>query len=114
MPKLPLIARRQAAKIGAGLSFAVATGASAAEPLPDPSVPPSQVAGVPVPPGQIDEAIAKLDGLIKDLLGRSGVPGLAVAVVRDGKTVYAKGFGVRKTGTTDAVDADTVFFLASV
>jgi CubicO group peptidase (beta-lactamase class C family) len=114
MPTLPLIARRQAAKIGAGLSFAIATRASAAEPLPDPSLSPSQTVGVAVPPGQIDQAIAKLDGLTKDLLSRSGVPGLAVAVVRDGETVYAKGFGVRKTGTTDAVDADTVFQLASV
>jgi CubicO group peptidase (beta-lactamase class C family) len=114
MATLPLIARRQAAKVGAGLGFVIATGASAAEPVPDPSLPPSQTAGVAVPPGQIDQAIAKLDGLAKDLLSRSGVPGLAVAVVRDGKTVYAKGFGVRKVGVADAVDADTVFQLASV
>ena len=39
---------------------------------------------------------------------------MAVAVVRDGKTVYAKGFGVRKVGESQPVDADTVFQIASL
>jgi CubicO group peptidase (beta-lactamase class C family) len=34
--------------------------------------------------------------------------------VRDGRTVYAAGFGVRRVGTTDAVNADTVFQIASL
>lgn len=45
---------------------------------------------------------------------RTGVPGLAVAVVHDDKVVYLKGYGVRKVGTNQRVDADTVFMLASV
>jgi CubicO group peptidase (beta-lactamase class C family) len=76
--------------------------------------PPSEVTGVPIPDGQIDRAIGELDRLASDIMQRSGIPGMAVAVVRDGRTVYAKGFGVRKAGTTEAVDADTVFQLASV
>jgi CubicO group peptidase (beta-lactamase class C family) len=39
---------------------------------------------------------------------------MAVAVVYGGKTVYAKGFGVREVGKDDKVDADTVFQLASL
>ena len=43
---------------------------------------------------------------------------MAVAVVHGGKTVYAKGFGVKDVsngdGPTNKVDADTVFQLASV
>jgi CubicO group peptidase (beta-lactamase class C family) len=39
---------------------------------------------------------------------------MAVAVVKDGKTVYAKGFGIRRVGAPDKVDADTVFQLASL
>jgi CubicO group peptidase (beta-lactamase class C family) len=39
---------------------------------------------------------------------------MAVAVVHGGKTVYAKGFGVREVGKDDKVDADTVFQLASL
>ncbi len=39
---------------------------------------------------------------------------MAVAVVRDGRTVYAKGFGVRKMGAPETVDAGTVFQIASL
>ena len=45
---------------------------------------------------------------------RSGVPGVAVAVVKDDAVVYSKGFGVRRVGTNDKVDQNTVFQLASV
>ncbi len=48
----------------------------------------------------------------------TGVPGVSVAIVRGGKTVYAKGFGVKDATKGDSpgnkVDADTVFQLASV
>jgi CubicO group peptidase (beta-lactamase class C family) len=75
---------------------------------------PPQTAGVPISEGQIDKAIAGLDALATDIMKSSGVPGMAVAVVRDGKTVYAKGFGVRKIGESQPVDADTVFQIASL
>ncbi|MBH0123345.1 beta-lactamase family protein, partial [Rhodococcus sp. CX] len=75
---------------------------------------PDQVAGVPIPDGQIDDAIAQLDGLAQKLLDHTGIPGMAVAVVHDGETVYAKGFGVRAAGSDEPVDADTVFQLASM
>ena len=77
-------------------------------------LPPSQIAGVPIPAGQIDAAIAKLDDLAGDVMRKTGIPGLAIAVVRDGKVVYAKGFGVRRAGAPEPVDADTVFQLASL
>ncbi|WP_428645053.1 serine hydrolase [Roseibium sp.] len=75
---------------------------------------PAQTAGVEVPPGQIDKAIGELDRIISSVMERSGVPGIAVAVVHKGETVYAKGFGVRKIGTDDKIGSDTVFQLASV
>ncbi len=37
------------------------------------------------------------------------VPGLAVAIVRDGALVYAKGFGVANVDTSAPVNADTMF-----
>lgn len=85
-----------------------------AETAIDASKPPPQTAGVAIPPGQIDAALAKLDGLAEGLLAETKVPGLAVAVVRDGRTVYAKGFGLRKIGAPEKVDADTVFQIASL
>ncbi|MDQ8729456.1 serine hydrolase [Bradyrhizobium sp. LHD-71] len=76
--------------------------------------PPPQVSAVPIPAGQIDQAIGQLDALADRLMAKSGIPGMAVAVVRDGRTVYAKGFGVRKAGEPGPVDADTVFQIASL
>ena len=47
-------------------------------------------------------------------LNSRGIPGAAVAIVKDGRVVFEKGFGVKKKGTTDAVDEQTVFRLGSV
>ncbi len=41
------------------------------------------------------------------------VPGMAVAVVKDGRVVLAKGYGVRKLGEPAPVDAQTLFGIAS-
>ena len=74
----------------------------------------AQPAPGPVPDKQVNDAIAQLDKLAADLMASSGLPGMAVAVVRVDQTVYAKGFGTRLVGSGTAVDADTVFQLASV
>ena len=62
----------------------------------------------------VDNAVSQLNTLVPQLMARTGVPGVAVSVVVGGKTVFAKGFGVRKIGAAGRVDADTVFQLASV
>ncbi len=41
------------------------------------------------------------------------IPGLAIAIVKDGKTVVLKGYGVKETGKPDAVDEQTLFIIAS-
>jgi CubicO group peptidase (beta-lactamase class C family) len=40
-------------------------------------------------------------------------PGAAIAVVKDGKVLFAKGYGVRALGDTARVDAHTLFQIAS-
>lgn len=75
---------------------------------------PATVSGVDIPDGRIDDAVGRLDELAEELMQSSGVPGMAVAVVHGDETVYAKGFGVRKVGSDEKVDADTVFQLASM
>ncbi len=57
--------------------------------------------------------IGELDAFIARAQEEWKVPGLAVAIVKDGKIVHAKGYGVRELGKEDAVDADTVFAIAS-
>ncbi|HEX2140564.1 MAG TPA: serine hydrolase domain-containing protein, partial [Woeseiaceae bacterium] len=39
----------------------------------------------------------------------AGVPGMAIAVVENGEVTFARGFGVRKLGGRERVDADTIF-----
>lgn len=55
----------------------------------------------------------QLDLLIKEALAQWQVPGVAVAIVRDDRLVYLKGFGVKELGKDDPVTADTIFPLAS-
>ena len=42
------------------------------------------------------------------------IPGAAVAIVKDGRVVYQKGFGLKEAGTMEKVDEHTVFRLGSV
>lgn len=102
----------------AGLLLAAGCSAEPAEPAPAPSaqseVPPPLVPAMPLPDNAVDDAVAQLDGLATDLMDKSGIPGMAVAVVHGGKTLYAKGFGVKDVRTGEKVDPDTVFQLASV
>lgn len=76
--------------------------------------PPNEVSGLDIPAGRVNDAIGKLDGLVDELMKGSGIPGMAVAVVHGGKTLYAKGFGVKDVRSGDKVDAETVFQLASL
>lgn len=41
------------------------------------------------------------------------IPGLSIAIVKDGKTVFMKGFGVKETGKPGPVDENTLFIIAS-
>nr|WP_245212769.1 serine hydrolase domain-containing protein [Rhodohalobacter sp. SW132] len=47
-------------------------------------------------------------------LNSERIPGAAVSIVKDGRVVYQKGFGVKEMGTTEKVDEHTVFRLGSV
>ncbi len=71
--------------------------------------PPAQAAD-----SHIDEAIDALPGIVEQMQQRTGVPGIAVAVVHNDKVVYSHGFGVRSVTTKEPVTPDTVFQLASV
>src|SRR5438552_7833364 len=64
--------------------------------------------------GQVTHAIQELEQLAQKQIQENALPGLAIAVVFQDKTVYAKGFGVRDTSAKVPIDADTVFQLASL
>ncbi|MGI9029750.1 MAG: serine hydrolase, partial [Ilumatobacteraceae bacterium] len=56
----------------------------------------------------------EIDDFVQSEMERSGVPGMAVAVVYDDEVVFAEGYGVREVGIADPVSPDTVFQLASL
>lgn len=66
------------------------------------------------PKGSREKAVQELPAIIDSVMKRSQVPGMAVAVVLDGKTVFAQGYGKRELGKPEAVNAQTVFLTASV
>ncbi|MCH2364954.1 MAG: beta-lactamase family protein [Planctomycetes bacterium] len=65
----------------------------------------------PVFPGlarSADVDVEKLSAYISKAREDWAVPGLAVAIVKDGKVALARGYGVRELGGDKAVDADTL------
>ena len=47
-------------------------------------------------------------------LTNQSIPGGAVVIVKEGRVIYQKGFGVKETGKTDNADEHTVFRIGSV
>ena len=54
-----------------------------------------------------------LDAYVTKALAEWGLPGTAIAVVRNDSVIYARGFGVREVGKPDAVTSNTVFAVGS-
>lgn len=51
---------------------------------------------------------------LADRMEHFGVPGVAIAVLKDGEIIHSGGFGVLQAGGNDAVNADTLFSVGSV
>lgn len=58
-------------------------------------------------------APAGFDDFVNKVLRDCEVPGACVAIVKDGKVVLTKGYGLRKIGSNEKVDADTIFAIGS-
>jgi CubicO group peptidase (beta-lactamase class C family) len=58
------------------------------------------------PPADLDEYVGRAMKTFE-------VPGMAVAIVKDGKAVLLKGYGVRKLGEATPVDENTLFGIGS-
>ncbi len=66
----------------------------------------AQEAGVPA-------ELQQLDATVERVRQQFDVPGIAVAVVKDGKVLLERGWGVREIGKPEPVQADTLFAIAS-
>jgi CubicO group peptidase (beta-lactamase class C family) len=65
-----------------------------------------------LPPGIGDQGFDP-DAWVQRTMAAFEVPGVSLAIVKDGKVVVAKGYGVRKLGAPEPVDARTRFGIAS-
>jgi CubicO group peptidase (beta-lactamase class C family) len=83
--------------IAGGVALALISGASIAAAQTPPATP---------PPPNLDHYVARA-------MQAFGEPGLSLAIVQNGKTVIAKGYGVRSIATRAPVTPDTAFPIGS-
>ena len=60
------------------------------------------------------DGVERIDAAMNDVMTRHAPPGIAVAVVRGGKLVFAKGYGTADLAGTEPLRADHLFRVASV
>jgi CubicO group peptidase (beta-lactamase class C family) len=89
----------------ATLLVAVAVGLSTFSPLSGAKKDPATHAGA---------TVRQLESDIPELMKKGRVPGLAIAVVRDGKPAWVHGFGTKEAKTDQPVTGETVFEAASL
>ena len=66
------------------------------------------------PPAHAQQApLAGLDEYVNKAMKDWGVPGVAIAVIKDDRIVLAKGYGVRELGKPEPVDERTLFAIGS-
>jgi CubicO group peptidase (beta-lactamase class C family) len=63
--------------------------------------------------GAQDAALTGFDDYVNKAMKDWEVPGLAIAIIKDDKVVFAKGYGVRKLGDPTPVDERTLFAIGS-
>ncbi len=54
-----------------------------------------------------------IDSVVTRVMAEFEVPGVSLSVVKDGVTLLAKGYGVKRLGASDPVDSRTLFGIAS-
>ena len=94
-------------------------GGSAAPPTPEPTRP---TPTTPTPPtgggvavsGEAVPGMESVDAVIGALMRRWEIPGGAVAIVKDGRLVYARGFGTADGTAAGTTAPDALFRIASV
>ena len=89
---------RQTVAVSSAASQAVASPATSVEALPLAR----------------DFDVREFEALAQALVRDQRVPGLAMAIVHDGKVLSSEGYGITDTGAAEPVGAHTVFRLASL
>lgn len=61
----------------------------------------------------LNAKIAEIDAYAQAVMTTHGGPGMAIAVVKDDRLAFAKGYGTREFGKASPVDENTLFAIAS-
>ncbi|MBK8305391.1 MAG: beta-lactamase family protein [Chloracidobacterium sp.] len=61
----------------------------------------------------LDDKLKEIDAYANTVMDTWHGPGMAIAIVKDDKTVFAKGYGLRELGKPEKVDENTIFEIAS-
>jgi D-alanyl-D-alanine carboxypeptidase len=80
---------------------------AAPSPLPAPSPTPSQ-------PGLTNDQMSKIDQIALDQLREQTVPGLSLAVVRDGRVVYSRGYGYASLELQQTAQDSSLYEIGSI
>ena len=72
------------------------------------------VTGATAPPARGDDAVGRIDAFVAAEMQRSRIPGVALAVVKDGSILTARGYGLANVEHKVPVRRDTVFQSGSV
>ena len=106
--------RTRLAAVASVALLALVAGACSSEDLQEGGIPASAGAVPTLTMAQVEGSKGELDRIVADVMDATGIPGVAVGVVYDDQTVITQGYGLKETGTTDTVGAETVFQLASL
>jgi beta-lactamase class C len=86
--------------------------------MPVAPVSPHQIAYAPPPPRAMPVAasfdVHRFEAMAQAMVADGRVPGLAMAVVKDGRIISARGYGITDVARPEPVNAHTVFRLASL
>ncbi|MBO9715638.1 MAG: serine hydrolase [Pseudoxanthomonas sp.] len=103
--RLPVASFRFSPLLLAGLTLAT--------PLPAPAADAAQPEAAIATPSVTRLDPAAVDAWVEQVRQRFEVPGIAIAVVQDGKVLLERGWGVRELGRPEPVDEHTLFAIAS-
>lgn len=87
---------------------------------PAPTVSAVPTTTVQAPPASVEKAgldaatVAEIEAIVEKTMTENKIPGYALGIVKDGKIVYTKGFGVERIGSDKPVTPQTVFGTGSV
>ena len=65
-------------------------------------------------PGDTADRISKVDDMVRSYMSSNKVPGLSLAITRNGKLVYAKGYGFANQESAEKVTTTTRFRISSI